>query len=145
MSEKEYQVFRLNPDKISVLYGAVLIVFAVLVSSISESKSLTSYIPAMMGSPIFIFGLLSLRLPAKQKLFMHLNVLIGLFIFLGGLSVVGSLFSGTLFAANFWADFSRLFMSITGAVYLTVCIKSFIFIRKQRENSAAEDAEGTAL
>ena len=43
MSEKEYQVFRLNPDKISVLYGAVLIVFAVLVSSISESKSLTSY------------------------------------------------------------------------------------------------------
>ena len=137
MSKKEYQVFGLNADEISVLYGAVLIVFAVLVSSSSESKSLTSYIPAMLGAPIFIFGLLSLLMPARQKLFMHLNVLIGLFVFLGGLSVLGSLFSGTLFTVNFWADFSRLFMSVTGALYILVCVKSFIFVRKQREKNAS--------
>ena len=137
MSKKEYQVFGLNPDKISVLYGAVLIVFAILVSSKSESKSLTSYIPAMLGAPILIFGLLSLWKPAKQKLFMHLNVLIGLFVFLGGLSVLGNLFSGTFLTSNFWADFSRLFMSVTGAIYITICVKSFIFVRKQRENTSA--------
>jgi hypothetical protein len=135
MSEKEYQVFGLNPEKISVLYGAVLVVFAICVSFTSESKSFTSYIPAMLGLPILIFGLISIWVPAKQKLFMHLNVLIGLIIFLGGLSVLGSLFSGTLLTTSFWADLSRLFMSISGVVYLTICIKSFIFIRKQRENT----------
>ena len=91
----------------------------------------------MLGAPIFIFGLLSLLMPARQKLFMHLNVLIGLFVFLGGLSVLGSLFSGTLFTVNFWADFSRLFMSVTGALYILVCVKSFIFVRKQREKNAS--------
>ena len=139
MSENEYQIAGLNPEKISVLYGAVLIIFAVLVSFISESKSITSYIPAILGAPILMFGLLSLRVPAKQKLFMHLSVLIGLFIFLGGLSVLVSLFSGTLLAKSFWADFSRLFMSISGAVYLTICIKSFIFIRKQKESNTAQE------
>ena len=139
MSENKYQIAGLNPEKISVLYGTVLIVFAVLVSFISESKSITSYIPAILGAPILIFGLLSLWVPAKQKLFMHLSVMIGLFIFLGGLSVLVSLFSGTLLAKSFWADFSRLFMSISGAVYLTICIKSFIFIRKQKESNTAQE------
>ena len=139
MSENEYQIAGLNPEKISVLYGTVLIVFAVLVSFISESKSITSYIPAILGAPILIFGLLSLWVPAKQKLFMHLSVLVGLFIFLGGLTVLVRLFSGSLLAESFWADFSRLFMSISGAVYLTICIKSFIFIRKQRESNTAQE------
>ena len=144
MLKKEYQVFGLNPDKISVLYGAVLVVFAVLVSYASESKSFTSYIPAILGLPILIFGLISIWVPAKQKLFMHLNVLIGLIIFLGGLSVLGSVSSGTLLTTSFWADLSRLFMSVSGVLYLTICIKSFIFIRKQRENMTPDKDEPTA-
>ena len=136
MSKKEYIVFGLNVEKISVLYGAVLVVFAVMLSSSSEIKSVTSQVLAILGTLIFIFGLLSLLMPAKHKLFMHLNVLIGLFIFLYGLSAFGSLFYGTLLEVNFWADFSRLSMSVTGAIYILVCVKSFIFARKQRENSA---------
>tara|TARA_B110000444_G_C18428255_1_gene405593 strand:+ start:19 stop:432 length:414 start_codon:yes stop_codon:yes gene_type:complete len=136
VSKKEYIVFGLNVEKISVLYGAVLIVFAVMLSSSSEIKSVTSQVLAILGTLIFIFGLLSLLMPAKHKLFMHLNVLIGLFIFLYGLSAFGSLFYGTLLEVNFWADFSRLSMSVTGAIYILVCVKSFIFARKQRENSA---------
>ena len=136
MSKKEYIVFGLNVEKISVLYGAVLIVFAVMLSSSSEIKSVTSQVLAILGTLIFIFGLLSLLMPAKHKLFMHLNVLMGLFIFLYGLSAFGSLFYGTLLEVNFWADFSRLSMSVTGAIYILVCVKSFIFARKQRENSA---------
>lgn len=137
MSKKEYIVFGLNVEKISVLYGAVLIVFAVMLSSSSEIKSVTSQVLAILGTLIFIFGLLSLLMPAKHKLFMHLNVLIGLFIFLYGLSAFGSLFYGTLLEVNFWADFSRLFMSVTGALYILVCVKSFIFVRKQREKNAS--------
>ena len=80
---KEYRFLGLNPQGISVLYGAVLIVFAVFVSFASESKSITSYIPAILGAPISIFGLLSFLMPAKLKLFMHIGALFGLLVFLG--------------------------------------------------------------
>ena len=110
-------------------------VFAVFVTAASGSRSFTSYIPAMLGLPILIFGLVAFIAPAKQKLVMHLNVVIGLIIFLGGLSVIGNIFSGTLLTSNFWANVSKLFLSISGGLYLTFCIKSFIYIRKQKEIS----------
>lgn len=142
MSEmsKEYKFLGLNPQRISVLYGAMLIVFAILVSSASESKSITSYIPAMLGAPILIFGLLSLLVPAKIKLFMHISAFFGLLVFLGGLSVLGSVFSGTFINDNelSYANFSKLFMNISGGAYLAICIHSFIFARKQREVDTAE-------
>ena len=135
MSKNEYQVFGLNSDKISIIYGILLVVFAVFVTAASGSRSFTSYIPAMLGLPILIFGLVAFIAPAKQKLVMHLNVVIGLIIFLGGLSVIGNIFSGTLLKSNFWANVSKLFLSISGGLYLTFCIKSFIYIRKQKEIS----------
>ena len=137
---KEYRFLGLNPQVISVIYGAILIVFAVFVSSASESKSLTSYIPAILGAPILIFGLLSMLIPAKLKLFMHIGALFGLLVFLGGLSLLGSVFTGTFIQDNTlsYANFSRLFMSITGAAYLILCVKSFIFTRKQREMVTSE-------
>ena len=135
MSKNEYQVFGLNSDKISIIYGILLVVFAVFVTAASGSRSFTSYIPAMLGLPILIFGLVAFIAPAKQKLVMHLNVVIGLIIFLGGLSVIGNIFSGTLLTSNFWANVSKLFLSISAGLYLTFCIKSFIYIRKQKELS----------
>jgi|TARA_B110000238_G_scaffold26015_1_gene25301 Na+/phosphate symporter len=137
MSKNDYQVFGLNSIKISVIYGIFLIVFAVFVSAASGSRSLTSYIPAMLGLPILFLGLVAFAAPSKQKLVMHVNVVIGLIIFLSGLSVIGSLASGTPLTSSFWANLSRLFLSISGALYLTFCVKSFIFIRKQKRISAA--------
>jgi Na+/phosphate symporter len=139
MSKNDYQVFGLNSIKISVIYGIFLIVFAVFVSAASGSRSLTSYIPAMLGLPILFLGLVAFAAPSKQKLVMHVNVVIGLIIFLSGLSVIGSLASGTPLTSSFWANLSRLFLSISGALYLTFCVKSFIFIRKQKRISAAID------
>ena len=137
MSKNEYQVFGLNSIKISIIYGILLIVFAVFVSAASGSRSLTSYIPAMLGLPILFFGLVAFAAPSKQKLVVHLNVVIGAIVFLSGLSVIGSLASGTLLTSSFWANLSRLFLSISGALYLTFCVKSFVFIRKQKRISTA--------
>ena len=137
MSKNDYQVFGLNSVKISVIYGTLLIVFAVFISAASDSRSLTSYIPAMLGIPILFLGLVAFVVPSKQKFVMHVNVVIGLIIFLSGLSVIGSLASGTLLTSSFWANLSRLFLSISGASYLTLCVKSFIFIRKQKRISSA--------
>ena len=135
MSENEYKVFGLNTAQVSVIYGVLLALFAVCVSFASGSNSLTSYIPAMLGLPILVLGLVALAVPAKQKLVMHINVVIGLIIFLAGLSVIGGLFSGTIFGTSFWADLSKLFMTVSGALYLTICVRSFIFIRKKRKLS----------
>ena len=137
---KEYRFLGLNPQGISILYGAVLIVFAVFVSFASESKSITSYIPAILGAPISIFGLLSILIPVKLKLFMHIGALFGLCVFLCGLSVLGSVFSGTLIEDNAlsYANFSRIFMSINGAAYFAISIQAFIFARKKREMDTAE-------
>ena len=137
MSKNDFQVFGLNSVKISIIYGILLIVFAVFVSAASGSRSLTSYIPAMLGLPILFLGLVAFVAPSKQKLVMHVNVVIGLIIFLSGLSVIGSLASGTPLTSSFWANLSRLFLSISGALYLAFCVKSFIFIRKQKRISAA--------
>ena len=115
----------------------MLIVFAVFVSAASGSRSLTSYIPAMLGLPILFLGLVAFAAPSKQKLVMHLNVVIGAIVFLSGLSVIGSLASGTLLTSSFWANLSRLFLSISGALYLTFCVKSFVFIHKQKRISTA--------
>ena len=54
-------------------------------------------------------------------------------------TVLGSVFSGTLIEDNAlsYANFSKLFMTITGAAYLAICIQSFIFARKQRELDTA--------
>lgn len=132
MSENEFEVFGLNSARVSVIYGVILVVFAVLISLISGSDSLTSYIPAMFGLPILILGLSAVWAPSKQKLVMHINVVIGLLIFLAGLSVIPSLVSGVSLNTNLWANVSKLFMSLTGAIYLTICVKSFIFIRRKR-------------
>ena len=132
MSVNKYKLFKLSADQISVLYGLMLFAFAVIVSSVSDSKSFTSYIPAIIGVPISAFGILSILMPSKQKIFMHLNVLLGVFVFIGGLSVVASLANGVFLSTNFWADFSRLFMVASSAFYLLICVKSFIFIRKMR-------------
>ena len=137
---KEYRFLGLNSQGVSVIYWAILILFAVFVSSASESKSDMSYNPAILGAPILIFGLLSLLMPFKLKFFMHIGASFGLLVFWGGLNVLGSLFSGTLIEDNtiLYANFSRLFMSITSAAYLAICVQSFIFARKQREMDSAE-------
>ena len=117
--------------------------FAVLVSYVRESKSLPSYIPSTLGASIFIFGVLSLFLLIKEKLFMRLNFSIGLSVLLGGFSVLGSVFSGTLIKENGLSseNFSSLFTTVTGANILTLYIQSFIFTCSQRENDIANTDE----
>jgi uncharacterized protein YhhL (DUF1145 family) len=99
------------------------------VSYLSASNSITSYIPSMFGLPILFFAILALLIPSKKKLLMHIVVTFGLIVFLGGLDFLRSI--GNLFE-NIWADSSKLMMLITGAIFTLLCIKSFIFARKNK-------------
>ena len=130
--KKEFKVLNLTIEKFSLTYGLFLILWGVVISFISGSSSATSYIPSFLGLPLIIFSYLSIKFPSKKKLFMHIVVIFGLIIFLGGLDVIRSLIGGYVFE-NFWADVSKTMMLLTGLYFLVQCVKSFIFARKNRE------------
>ena len=129
---KEFKVLNLTIEKFSLTYGFFLILWGIVISFISGSSSATSYIPSFLGLPLIIFSYLTIKFPSKKKLFMHIVVVFGLIIFLGGLDVIRSLIGGYVFE-NFWADVSKTMMLLTGLYFLVQCVKSFIFARKNRE------------
>ena len=129
---KEFKVLNLTIEKFSLTYGLFLILWGIIISFISGSSSATSYIPSFLGLPLIIFSYLTIKFPSKKKLFMHIVVIFGLIIFLGGLDVIRSLIGGYVFE-NFWADVSKTMMLLTGLYFLVQCVKSFIFARKNRE------------
>ena len=125
----EFKVFNLNIETFSVFYGSFLIFWGLLVSFMSESNSLTSFIPSFIGLPILIFSNLSIKFTSKKKIFMHIVVLFGLIAFLGGLDFLRSILNGTVFQ-NIWADISKLILLTTGGYFVYQCVRSFIFARK---------------
>ena len=132
--KKEFKVLNLTIEKFSLYYGAFLILWGIIVSFVSGSSSATSYIPSFLGFPLVIFSYLAIKFSSKKKLFMHIVVIFGLVIFLGGLDFIRSLINGYAFE-NFWADTSKIMMLITGLYFLIQCVKSFIFARKNKENN----------
>ena len=129
---KEFEVFGLKIENLSVYYGLFLILWGIVISLISGSNSFTSYIPSILGFPIFIFSYLSIKFTSKKKMFMHIVVLFGLIIFLGGLDILRSIISGNAFS-NYWADISKLMMMLTGLFFTYQCVRSFIHARKIRD------------
>ena len=125
----EFLVFRRPIEKFSLIYGFFLFIWGIIISFISGSVSFTSYIPSILGFPIIIFSFLTIKLPSKKKLFMHIVVIFGLLIFLGGLDFIRSVVSGYAFN-NIWADISKLMMLLTGFYFTMQCVKSFIHARK---------------
>ncbi|MDA9636439.1 hypothetical protein N9T42_01880 [SAR86 cluster bacterium] len=130
MTNKEFIFLGINIEKISIIYGAFLILWGVSVSFLSGSESVTSFIPSFFGIPILIFAVLTILFPERKKLFMHIIVLIGLIIFLGGLDFLRSLSNPF---ENIWADSSKLMLLVTGLIFTYINVKSFIFIRKNRD------------
>ena len=127
----EFRIFGKTIENLSIIYGLFLIIWGILISFISGSNSLTSFIPSFLGVPILIFSYLSIKFVSKKKMFMHLVVLIGLIVSLGGLDFVRTLITGNLFE-NYWADLSKLMMLITGLFFTIQCVRSFIHARKIR-------------
>ena len=134
MNKKEFTVFGMNMEIISIVYGIILITWGLVVTSLSASNSLTSLIPSIIGFPVLILAVLSLILPKLKKLLMHIIVIVGLIIFLGGLDFLRGFGSDDGVFNNFWASISKLMMLITGFIFTFLCVRSFIFIRKNRDH-----------
>ena len=127
----EFTFLGKSMESVSIIYGIFLIIWGVAVSFVSGSNSLTSFIPTILGLPILLFSFLTVKFPSKKKLFMHIVVSLGLIVFIGGLDFSRGLLKGTSFN-NMWADISKIMMLITGLIFIFLCVKSFIFARKNK-------------
>ena len=130
--EKEFKYLGLTIERISLFYGTFLITWGVVISLLSKSNSFTSFIPSFFGLVILVFSLLAIKVPSKKKLFIHIVVLVGLIVFLGGLDLFRSM--NVLFD-NFWADLSKLMLLLTGLWFTIINVRSFIFVRKNRKDT----------
>ena len=75
--KQEFTAFGFSIEKITIIYGAFLILWGLIVSFVSGSTSITSYIPSMFGWPMLFLGALALKLPDYKKILMHIVVILG--------------------------------------------------------------------
>jgi hypothetical protein len=116
---------------ITIGYGAFLIAWGIAVSVLSESNSITSFFPSMLGAPLLVSGVMTLQKPEKKKLWMHIAASFGLLCALGGTRFFMVMGDGLDYASG-----STLMLLLTGSAYTTVCVRSFIAARKAREAAA---------
>ena len=128
---KEFTFLGNSMENITIIYGIFLVVWGVVVTIFCYSQSITSLIPTIFGLTIIILSFLAKKIPNRKKLFMHIVVLIGFIIFLGGLDLIRGLIQGNIFV-NLWASLSKFMMMISGLSFIILCIKSFIFNRKNK-------------
>ncbi len=113
-------------------YGAFLIAWGIAVSILSDSESITSYFPSMLGVPLALAGVMVMRMPEKRKLWMHIAATFGLLCAIGGTRFFMVMGDGITYASG-----SMLMLLITGSGYTVVCVRSFIAARKAREAAEA--------
>ena len=109
-------------------YGAFLILWGIAVSILSESESITSYFPSILGVPLALAGVMVMRMPEKRKLWMHIAATFGLLCAIGGTRFFMVMGDGITYASG-----SMLMLLLTGSGYTAVCVRSFIAARKARE------------
>lgn len=131
MSE-EFRVAGQSIPTITTAYGAFLVLWGIIISQISESSSITSYFPSMLGAPLLISGVLANVMPEKRKLWMHIAATFGLLSALGGTRFFMVMGDGLDYASG-----SMLMLFLTGCGFTFICVKSFIHARKMREASQA--------
>jgi len=117
-------------------FGVVLILLGLGGYFGTGRVSLTALIPAAFGLLLAVFGAMA-RDDKKRKMAMHIAVTVGLLGFLGtvpGLLKIGALLSGGEVARPA-AVVSQSIMAVLMAVYVAMCVKSFIDARKKRASA----------
>ena len=130
IEKSEFRVFNKSIEMISFGYGIFLIIWGITVSFLSQSTSFTSFIPSIFGVILALIAILAIRVPTKNMLFMHIAVVLGVLIWLGGSDFFRSLVIGSNPFTNIWAGSSKLMMFMTATIFIFMCIKSFRFARR---------------
>jgi hypothetical protein len=125
--------------KVTLLFAAMLIALGWGGYAGSGSQYPTALIPLWFGVALAAFGALAIsRNEARRKLFMHINVTIGLLGFVGGaveaIRGYGKPGPGGLDESHFLitAETSKSLLACLMLIYVLLCVRSFINARKAR-------------
>jgi hypothetical protein len=121
--------------KVTLVFAVLFIALGLVGFIGTGSQYPTALIPAALGLLLGIFGALSFSPDAgKRKLFMHINVTLGLLGFLGTVMGLIQWFQmlGGAPVKNLPATESKAIMAILCLIYVALCVRSFIAARKAR-------------
>jgi hypothetical protein len=116
--------------KITLIFAVLLIVLGLLGFIGTGSRQYTALIPAWIGLALGIFGWLAMSPDeSRRKLFMHVNVTIGLVGFVGTfVEIIRSMASSKpLDPAAAGAKLALVWLLF---FYLVLCVRSFIVARR---------------
>lgn len=119
---------------VSIVCGGLLMAISLWSFSVSETKSVTIWIPAMVGSLLAVCGAVAILKESLLKHAMHAAAVIGL---LGGLAAA-SRFVPKLFGDFNWNDPGTRAtgkMTLVCFVFVALCLNSFLQARKRRKAS----------
>ena len=114
---------------ITLAVGVLLVVQGVGFYVGTSAKSATALIPAFVGLPILVLGILALKESARKHA-MHLAAALAI---LGFLAAVGRMASAGLSISP--AGISLLILALLTGVFLILCIKSFVAARRRQGES----------
>ena len=110
----------------TIVAGIALIALGILVSIASDSSSVTSLIPAIVGVVLLGLGLGARMRPGIAHHLMHAAAAIALLV------ILGSLGSAISRGSPGWALFAQLGSVVIAAVYLGYAVASFRQARRER-------------
>ncbi|MFP5210330.1 MAG: hypothetical protein ACLGRW_13665 [Acidobacteriota bacterium] len=123
--------------KVTLVFAALLIALGLISYLGTGSAHPTALIPTWWGLALGVFGLLAISpSEGRRKLFMHINVTIGL---LGFLGAAEEAVRGYLHATNagkapdMIAFAAKLTMAGLLLIYVILCVRSFIAARRERK------------
>lgn len=120
--------------KITLVFAALLIALGLIGYLGTGSAHVTALIPAWFGLALGLFGVLAISpSESRRKLFMHINVTIGLVAFLGGAAEAVRGYIHTTaqgLAPDGIALAAKLTMAGLMLLYVLLCVRSFIAARR---------------
>lgn len=120
--------------KVTLIFAVLLVALGLAGYVGSGSQHPTALIPAWFGIALGIFGFLAISpSEGRRKLFMHINVTIGLLGFIGGL-VEAIRGAGKPAMGDFLisAETSKALLAALMFIYVLLCVRSFINARRTR-------------
>ena len=117
---------------VSIVMGALLVGLGAYGYTASDTKSITAWIPAFVGGPLILCGLIALK-ESLLKHALHAAAMLGVIGFLLAAGRLGMLAAkGTLDLTQLGGQ-SLAGMAALCALFVALCVKSFIDARKRRQ------------
>jgi hypothetical protein len=120
--------------KVTLIFAVLLIGLGLAGFFGTGSMHITALIPTWFGLALGLFGMLAMSpSPGRRKLYMHVNVTIGL---LGFLGAAAEAIRGYVHAASAGlppdpiALTSKIMMAALLLIYVALCVRSFIAARR---------------